>query len=120
MTYMVTLVLYNPDLLEEVAAAWRQAGIQRATVLFSMGVGQIHQKTGLRDDIPLIPSLEDFYEMPQTLGRTLFAVVNSEDILPKIVEATRQVLGDLEKPKTGILFVTPVIQAYGLDKKTEP
>jgi nitrogen regulatory protein P-II 1 len=113
--YMITLVLHNPDLLEEVLAAWRIAGIHRATVLFSMGIGQVHQK-GLRDDIPLIPSLEDFYEIPESLGRTIFAVVRGEDIIKQVLEATQSVVGDLEQPKTGILFITPVTHAYGLEK----
>ena len=115
--YMITLVLHNPDLLEEVLAAWRSVGIYRATILFSMGVGQANQKGGLRDDIPLIPSLEDFYEIPESLGRTIFAVVQEESMVKQVLEATQNVLGDLEQPKTGILFVTPVTQAYGLEKK---
>ncbi len=115
--YMLTLVLHNPDLLEEVIAAWRTAGIHRATVLFSMGIGQSGQKLGLREDIPLIPSLEDFYEIPENLGRTIFAVVRGEDTVEQVLEATQNVVGDLENPKTGILFVTPVTQAYGLEKK---
>jgi nitrogen regulatory protein PII len=114
--YMITLVLHNPDLLEEVLAAWRAAGIHRATVLFSMGIGQAHQKGGLRDDIPLIPSMEDFYEIPESFGRTIFAVVRGEDIIKQVLEATQNVVGDLEQPKTGILLVTPVTQAYGLEK----
>ena len=114
--YMITLVLHNPDLLEETLAAWRAVGIHRATILFSMGIGQAHQKGGLRDDIPLIPSLDDFYEIPESLGRTVFAIVRDESMISQILAATQSVIGDLNQPKTGILFVTPISHAYGLEK----
>jgi hypothetical protein len=99
-----------------VLAAWRTVGVHRATILFSMGIGQATQKGGLRDDNPLIPSLDDFYEIPASLGRTIFAVARGDDIVQKVLEATQSIIGDLNQPKTGILFVTPITQAYGLEK----
>ena len=115
--YQVTLVLHDPDLLEEVVAAWREAGVQGATVLFSTGMGRIHQKEGLRDDIPLIPSLDDFYEAPQTLGRTIFTVIQDEALIDKILAATQKIVGDLEESDTGVLLVAPLLRAYGVEKK---
>lgn len=115
--YLVTLVLHDPDLLEEVIAAWREVGISGATVLFSTGMGRLHQKEGLRDDIPLIPSLDDFYEAPQTLGRTIFTVIQEEAVIEKILAATQDIIGDLEKSDTGILLISPLFRAYGIEKK---
>jgi len=119
MMYMITLVLHNPDLLEEVLAVWREVGVHRATILFSMGIGQATQKGGLRDDIPLIPSLDDFYEIPASMGRTVFAAVRGDDIVQRVVDATQSIVGDLSQPKTGVLFVSPIAQAYGLEKNQQ-
>lgn len=115
--YLITFVLHDPDLLEEVLEAWREAGIYDATVLFSTGMEHIRQKGGLRDDIPLIPSLDDFYEAPQTLGRTIFTIIQDESRVEPIVAATQKIVGDLEKPDTGILFVSPLLRAYGINKQ---
>jgi Kef-type K+ transport system membrane component KefB len=80
------------------------------------GMGQFLEKLGLRDDIPLIPSLEDFYEASEKLSRTIFATVKEETMIDKIVAATQRVMGDLNMPETGMLLVMPVLKAYGLYK----
>jgi hypothetical protein len=50
------------------------------------------------------------------MSRTLFTVMKDE-LVPKVVEATLRVVGDLDEPNTGVLVVLPTLMAYGLDKK---
>ncbi len=113
--YLATLVLHDPDLLEELLDAWTKAGVEGATVLFSSGMGRFRQKQSMRDDLPLIPSLDDFYEAPQTLNRTVFTVVNDDAMVDKILDVTQKLVGDLSQPDTGVMSVTPVARASGLD-----
>lgn len=117
--YLVIFVLNNPDLIEEIMSAWNKIGVDGATVFFSTGMERVRQKRGLgmRDDIPLIPSLDDFFEAPETLSRTIFTAVKDEAMIDKIVQATQALVGDLNDPETGILLVTPILRAYGLEKK---
>ncbi|MBL8101306.1 MAG: hypothetical protein JNM02_02135 [Anaerolineales bacterium] len=115
--YLIILFLYNPDLLEELLKEWDEAGVDGATVQFSMGMERIIQKQGLRDDIPLIPSLDDFYEAPETVSRTIFTAVKEESMIEKILAATQRITGDLNNEKTGVLLVLPVLKAYGIDKQ---
>ncbi|MCQ3936998.1 MAG: hypothetical protein DPW18_08140 [Chloroflexi bacterium] len=115
--YLVTFVLHNPDLLEELLEAWNKIGVRGATVLFSSGMGRLRQKRGMRDDVPLIPSLDDFYEASETLSRTLFTVIEDEGMIDRILAVTQQLVGDLNKPDTGLLVVTPVLRAHGLRKE---
>ncbi len=115
--YLITLFLYNPDLLEELLKEWDKEGADGATVLFSTGMERILQKQGLRDDIPLIPSLNDFYEAPEAISRTIFTVIKEEAMIEKLLAATERVTGDLNAPGTGVLLVTPVLKAYGIDKQ---
>ncbi len=116
--YLLTLVLNNPDLLEELLGAWSKIGVVGATVLYSTGLGRLGQKQGLRDDMPLFPSLDDFYEGPQlqTLSRTIFTAIKDEGKIKKIVDATQGITGDLNLPESGLLFVTPLLQVYVLEK----
>ncbi|MBL8062153.1 MAG: hypothetical protein JNK32_03990 [Anaerolineales bacterium] len=113
--YLVTFVLHDPDLLEELLEAWNKAGVDGATVLFSAGMDRMRQKHIIRDDLPLIPSLDDFYEAPQTLNRTIFTVANDDAMVDAILAVTQKLVGDLKEPDTGVMIVTPVARAYGLD-----
>lgn len=114
--YLIILFLHNPDLLEELMEAWDKEGVNGATITFSVGMGQFLEKLGMRDDIPLIPSLEDFFEAQEKLSRTIFAVIQDEAMIDGIVAATQRVMGDLDQPDTGMLLVLPVWKAFGLYK----
>lgn len=114
--YLITFVLHNPDLLEELIDIWDKSGADGVTVVFSSGMGRLRQNQGLRDDIPLIPSLNDFYKARQTLSRTIFTVIKEESTIDNILSATQNLVGDLNQPETGLFIVTPVIRVYGLEK----
>lgn len=113
--YLILFVLDNPDKLEDLLNTWEKAGTGGATVLVSTGMNRMLNQ-GFRDDIPLMPSLEDFYKRTEDYHRTLFTIVKDDEVLQKIVDATQSVVGDLNKPNTGILVVLPTAQVYGLEK----
>src|ERR671925_336547 len=117
--YLVLLVLNNPDRLEELLIAWEENGVQGATVLFSTGLGRIRQLDGWRDDMPLIPSLKDFYEVPENMNRTIFTIVKDEAHVDAVVAATKEIVGELDEKGTGLLLVLPVARAYGANKGME-
>ena len=115
--YLILLVLNDPDKLEELLIAWEETGVQGATVLFSTGLGRIRQMDAWRDDMPLIPSLRDFYEVPENMNRTVFTIVKDEAQVEAIVAATKNVVGELDELETGLLLILPVARAYGLNKR---
>ncbi len=114
---MILFVLHDASKVLELLDAWRAAGAGGATILFSTGMGRIHQAVALRDDLPLMPSLSDFYDRQEELSRTLFTIVKDEATAQRVVEATRRLVGDLNQPDTGLLVVLPVDQAEGLEKR---
>lgn len=113
--YLILFVLDNPDKLEDLLNAWEKAGTGGATVLVSTGRHRL-SVGALRDDIPLMPGLDDFYKRVEDYHRTLFTIVKDDAVLQKVVEATREVVGDLNKQNTGILVVMPTVQVYGIEK----
>jgi nitrogen regulatory protein P-II 1 len=115
--YMILFVLNDPDRLEEVLTAWEQAGVSGITVLPSTGLGRIRQKEGLRDDLPLIPSMEDFYHHESDISHTLFTLVESETLAQKVLEATQAIVGDLDQPGNGILAILPTVNVHGLIRR---
>ncbi|HJR80142.1 MAG TPA: hypothetical protein VJ821_08720 [Anaerolineales bacterium] len=117
--FLILFVLNDPDKLEDLLIAWEENNVQGATVLFSTGFGRIRELDAWRDDMPLIPSLSDFYEVPENLNRTIFTIVKDEGQIDAIVASTKRVVGELDEHETGLLLILPVARAYGLDKKTK-
>jgi nitrogen regulatory protein PII len=113
---MILFVLHDPEKLNDLLSAWEEAGVSGVTVLFSTGLGRIRQNQGLRDDLPLMPTLEDFFPKVERLGRTLFTIVDDETIIDKVVAATERVVGDLTQPDRGLLIVLPTSRIHGLRK----
>ncbi|MDI6770774.1 MAG: hypothetical protein QMD04_14030 [Anaerolineales bacterium] len=113
----ILFVLHNPEKLMDLLAAWQDAGVDGATVLFSTGMGRIRPREGLRDDIPLMPSLEDFYPDPECLSRTIFTVIGDDSLIDKVVAATEEIVGSLNDPNTGLFVVLPTARVYGIEKR---
>jgi nitrogen regulatory protein P-II 1 len=117
--YLILFVLNDPDRLEDVLCAWEREGVSGITVLPSTGLGRIRQKEGLREDLPLMPCLEDFYHHASDISHTLFTVVDGDALLQKVFQATESVIGDLNKPGNGFLVVLPTVSVHGLFKHPE-
>lgn len=114
---MVMFVLHNTEMLEELLNAWEAAGVPGITILQSTGLGRARSTPGRWDDLPLMPSLRDFYEHDELFSRTLFSVLPDEAAVERVVQATIDTVGDLDQTNTGLLAVFPVIKVYGLEKK---
>ncbi|NLG98937.1 MAG: P-II family nitrogen regulator [Chloroflexi bacterium] len=121
MNYMVLLVLHEVERLEQVLDAWEEAGVGGITLLATTGIGRIREKHALRDDLPLIPSLADLLMNPheELLNRTIFSIVDSEEMVDRLVEATERITGSLDLPHTGIIAVLPVARVHGLRRKSK-
>jgi nitrogen regulatory protein P-II 1 len=111
---LVLFVLNDAEKTLDLLSAWKENGVGGATVLISTGMGRLHLSSILRDDLPLIPSLSDFYTQDEKLSRTIFTVVDDDSLVEKIIQATEQVVGSLEKPGNGILMVLPLDSVHGL------
>lgn len=116
MSFMVVLIVDDPDDCPAILDAWETAGVSGVTILESSGLGRL-KRAGLRDDMPLMPSLRDIFQGKEVHSRTLVSVVNDEQVVDKLVAVSREILGDLDRPHSGFLFVVPVLQAYGLGVK---
>jgi hypothetical protein len=115
MPYLLMYVLDNVGQLPAVLEAWERAGAPGITILDSTGVERL-RRAGLRDDLPLMPSLADILADENVYHKTLLTVVENDAVITSIVEATRNIVGDFSNFHTGVLCVLPVLQVYGLDK----
>jgi nitrogen regulatory protein PII len=114
--FLVIATIDDLDLLEDVLDAWRAVGVTGATVFETSGMGRV-MAGGLRDDVPLLPRLSDFINVRRDSSRTIFSVVSDEALVDAMVEAAQRIVGEFNLPHTGVLYVIPVLRAYGLDRK---
>ena len=115
MFQLVVLVLDNPDQCRDILDAWEAVGVPGVTILDSSGLGRV-RRAALRDDLPLMPSLSNLLESDEDRHRTLFTLIKDPSLIDVIVEATQAVIGHLDNADTGLMFVVPVSQVYGLRK----
>jgi hypothetical protein len=115
--YLILLVLHDPGFCEAVLNAWENAGVKGVTILASTGLERHRKKRSLMDDIPLFPSLENFFSGEEFSNRTIFSIVEDDVLVDKIVEISQDIIGDFNLPNTGILAILPVIRTYGLNRK---
>lgn len=120
--FFILFVIHDKSKMKDLLHAWEHAGVKGATVLFSTGLGRIRQNFGLMEDFPLFPTMSDIMERLEDmdLSRTLFSVVENEEIVDRVLEQTQKVVGDLNQPNTGILIVLPVAKVYGLKQFDSP
>ncbi len=114
MHYMILLIVDNPDQCSPVLDAWDALGVGGITILESTGLGRL-RKAGIRDDMPLMPSLSYLLKGREERHRTMFTVVEGEAWVDKIIETTQDILGDLNEAHNGVLFVLPVSRVVGLE-----
>ncbi len=115
--YLILFVLHDISKEEDILHAWDAAGVTGMTILASTGLARVKEQRGLFEDMPLIPSLEDFLANEENTNRTFFTIVEDEELADRVVNATQAITGDLNLPNTGVLAVLPVARAYGLNRK---
>jgi nitrogen regulatory protein PII len=112
MYYMVLVVVNDLELSPVLLDAWDDVKVPGITILESTGLGKIRQ-AGLRDDIPLMPSLSELFRPREHHHRTIFTVVEGEEMVDRLIEVTQEIVGDLNEPHNGVLFVLPVSRVVG-------
>lgn len=111
--YMLIMVLDDTAHMNDVLQAWRNTGVSGVTILESTGINRV---------LPREAPSSGFMGFSQLLGtgrvghQTLFAVIESMELAEATKVATENVLGTLSKPHRGIMFVVPVVQAWGVWK----
>ena len=111
--FLIVLVVNDPYHCKELLNAWKDAGVPGATIIESLGL-QRALKGVVRDNLPLMPSLEDIESGEESRNRTMFSVVLDQETVDRVRKATEASLGSLESEDTGFMFVVPVSDAFGL------
>jgi nitrogen regulatory protein PII len=112
MYQMVLLIVSQSEQCPDVLDAWEATGVGGITILDSTGLGKVRQ-AAIRDDVPLMPSLARLFQHNEVRHRTLFTVVDSDEMVDRLIKATEKELGNLNNPDNGVMFVLPVSRVVG-------
>jgi hypothetical protein len=115
MNTLVLLVLQKPEQLNDILNAWRENGAPGVTVLDSKGMSHLSQNAALREDLPIMPNIDDLLETTADSNHTLFTIVAGEETAERIISATLAITGSLDRPNTGIITSWPVSRVIGLN-----
>lgn len=111
MMYMVMMVLDDCNCLDAVLEAWEKVGIGGVTIVESTG---IQRRRIQQSRIPLRFDFEGLLHTDQEGHYTLFAIVVGEEMAHRALAAAESVLGDLDKPHTGVLAAWPLTLVKGV------
>lgn len=109
---MIMFVLNDPGLLDDVLDAWYGAGVTGITVVESTGV---HRRRAHR-----IGARYPFGHSRLADGTTyeghytLYAAVRDEDVVRRCLDLAEEIVGDLDRPDTGIFVSWDLSLAKGL------
>ena len=117
MSHLIVLSVDDPNHYLAVLEAWDKVGVSNVTIHAITNFDRI-EHPGLRDDLPLIPSLQHFLRGEKRHNYVLLAAAESAELVEKLVANAHQIMSDLEDPGEGHLFVVPVSQALSWTKQT--
>lgn len=108
---LLVFIVNDENYLEEILEAYVEAGISRATILDSEGMGRF-----LSYEVPLFAGFKDFMKGNKPYNKTILSVIEDEALLDQLVPLVEKTIGSLEQPGTGLMFTLPVDWARGISK----
>ncbi|HBN82832.1 MAG TPA: hypothetical protein DDZ89_03210 [Clostridiales bacterium] len=105
---LLLLVLNKVELLEKLLESFADKGVKGATILNSVGMARELA------DYPIFGSLRFLIDLDRQESKTIFIVLKDEQV-EMVKETVRQVVGDLSKPDTAVMFTLPVLTVEGVE-----
>lgn len=113
--YALFLVLNETDYLDEILARFVDVGVRGATILDSQGMASALASSNEKD-FPFFGSLKILFEGARPFNKTIFTVLENEELVDRTVAAVKDVLGDINTPGVGFMFSVPIGKVYQLNQ----
>ncbi|AUS98427.1 hypothetical protein CDQ84_03930 [Clostridium thermosuccinogenes] len=106
------IVLNKVELLDTLLEKLMEHGIRGATILNSTGM--VRELAKCNEDFPIFGTLRYLVDLDRQESKTIFMVLKDEQV-EEAKKVIREVLGDMSKPDTAVMFTLPVLSAEGVD-----
>ncbi|KYO65357.1 P-II family nitrogen regulator [Thermovenabulum gondwanense] len=109
--YLFVIILNKPEKLMKVLDVMKKNGSKGATVIDSIGAGEIMKKQ--EEDLPMIASIKRLKEEGFYTNKTILSVVEDIKTLQKIAQAIEDEVGNFSDKTMGIMFSMPLNMVRG-------
>lgn len=105
------IVLNKVECLNEILAGFVEVGVRGATVLDSQGMANIIV-SGDNHHISLFRYFKTLMEDTLPYNKTIFTVLENEELVEQAVAVVQKIIGDVPKPGVGFMFSLPIAKTY--------
>lgn len=105
------IVLNEVDYLNDILSGFVEIGVSGATVLDSQGMASVIVN-GSNKGVPLFGYLKTLLEDSLPYNKTIFTVLQSEELVEKAVAVVQDVVGDISNSNVGFMFTIPIGKTY--------
>jgi len=113
MAYMLMLILEQPEHLKPVLDSWQALGVEEISYVEST---QAHLHAQPKAHIPIRFMFEPVSGESETTTLTLFAVLTDESMVQACIDASEDVVGDLDSDSSVWIAAWPLPIVKGLHK----
>ena len=107
------IVLNEIEYLDDILDGFVDIGVKGATILDSQGMGSAITNSGRGSD-PFFGAIRTFLDNARPYNKTIFTVIEEEEVLQEAVKTVKRILWDINKPGVGMMFTVPVGNVYGI------
>lgn len=107
------IVLNKTEFLDDILDEFFKIGLSGATILESQGMGSAIYSSR-RDNELVFGSVRAFIDSSRPYNKTIFTVIQDDQMLEDAIQAVKTVLGDMGEPGVGMMFTMPVGSVYGI------
>ncbi len=114
MSKLVILITSRIEEGHQIGEAWQKAGAPGVTFIESYGLRRMQEVSKSGELLPGMMSMFEILRQQEETSLIVLSVVDNDDTVNQLLDATKEVLGDLLSPHTGIAFVIDVERTIGV------
>lgn len=111
---LLVFICNQPDKLEELLEGFLEVGVTGATVLDTVGMGQI-----LSTEVPIFAGFRSLFRGASTVNKTILSVIDQPSKVRAALDIINEIFGGLDQPGSGIVFTVPIENVRGLAPEFE-
>lgn len=111
---LLVCICNQPDKLEEILEGFLEVGVTGATVLDTVGMGQI-----LSTEVPIFAGFQSLFRGASTGNKTILSVIDDPAKVQGALDIIDEAFGGIDRPGSGIVFTVPIENVRGLAPEFE-
>lgn len=116
MARLVVLITAQVDIVRDIGTAWKEAGAPGVTFIDGYGLQSLRHASDSMEILSGTTSMLEILRQTTVGVVVLLSVIEDEALVPAVVSVTEEILGDMQAPNKGVLFVLDVERALGVSR----